>query len=85
MIIPSTYYSLLSFLIAGIASFCVYNVIDLPFAQILIAFAPGGVEAMIAMALLLNIDPTFVAAHHIMRLFILIGLIPYFMWRAKHK
>lgn len=82
---PSIAYSIVSFLLATFGALTVYLIVDLPFAQILIAFAPGGVEAMIAMSLLLNIDPTFVAAHHIMRLFVLIALIPLFTIRLKDK
>jgi hypothetical protein len=47
-----------------------------PFAQIWIAYAPGGVEGMAAMALSLHLDPVFVATHHIFRILALIGLLP---------
>lgn len=49
---------------------------DLSAAQIFVAFVPGGVEAMAAMALMLGIDPTYVAAHHLARLIFLTFLIP---------
>jgi uncharacterized protein len=32
-----------------------------------IAFAPGGLEAMALLALLLGLDPLFVGAHHMVR------------------
>lgn len=48
----------------------------LPFGQLLIAFAPGGLETMIAMSLLLDADPAYVAAHHVWRLIILTFLAP---------
>lgn len=58
--------------------------IDLPFAQLVVAFAPGGVEAMAAMAFALNLDPTFVATHHIARLFYLSFFVPLaLMWWGK--
>lgn len=38
-----------------------------------IAFAPGGLEAMIILAFLIGLDPAFVGAHHLVR-FILIAL-----------
>lgn len=50
--------------------------VDAPFSQILIAFAPGGVETMAAMALMMDVDATYVAAHHIWRLLILTFLAP---------
>lgn len=47
-----------------------------PISQLIVAFAPGGVEAMAAIALMLGIDPAFVAAHHVARLMMLTFLIP---------
>ena len=40
----------------------------LPFGQLWLAYAPGGVEAMAAMALALHLDPAFVGAHHVLRI-----------------
>jgi uncharacterized protein len=37
------------------------------FADILVAFAPGAMDAMLALALTLHIDPIFVGAHHLSR------------------
>ena len=46
-----------------------------PFADALVAFAPGGLEAMTMMAFALGLDPLFVGAHHIARfLFISLAL-----------
>jgi len=59
--------------------------LDLPMAQVLMAFVPGGVEAMAAMAVLLGADPAFVAAHHVMRLFMLTALVPLLIGRKKAK
>ncbi|MEM8554239.1 MAG: AbrB family transcriptional regulator [Pseudomonadota bacterium] len=42
----------------------------------LIAFAPGGVETMAAMAFMLQADPAYVALHHVVRIFSLTFLIP---------
>lgn len=39
----------------------------------IVAFAPGGLEAMIILAFLIGLDPAFVGAHHLVR-FILIAL-----------
>lgn len=40
----------------------------------IVAFAPGGLEAMIILAFLIGFDPAFVAAHHLVR-FVLIALL----------
>jgi membrane AbrB-like protein len=37
------------------------------FGDILVAFAPGAMDAMLALALTLHIDPIFVGAHHLSR------------------
>ncbi|MBE9640296.1 AbrB family transcriptional regulator [Salipiger mangrovisoli] len=50
-----------------------------PLGQILIAYAPGGVEAMAAIGLALGYDPAFVAAHHFARILILLVLVPVFL------
>lgn len=42
--------------------------LDLPFGQLWLAYAPGGVEAMAVMAFALHLDPAFVGAHHVLRI-----------------
>jgi membrane AbrB-like protein len=42
-------------------------VADLPLALTLLAFSPGGLDAMTIMAFALNLDPAYVAAHQIAR------------------
>jgi membrane AbrB-like protein len=36
-------------------------------SDVLVAFAPGAMDAMLALALTLHIDPIFVGAHHLSR------------------
>ena len=52
---------------------------------ILIAFAPGGLETMAAMSVILDTDPTFVASHHVARLLILTAIVPFFVLRGRGK
>jgi membrane AbrB-like protein len=40
---------------------------DVRFADVVVAFAPGAMDAMLALALTLHIDPIFVGAHHLSR------------------
>jgi uncharacterized protein len=64
--------SIVSALMAyGISAF-----LNIPFGQVWVAYAPGGVEAMAAMALSLDYDPTYVAAHHVFRIIFLILVLP---------
>ena len=48
----------------------------LPFGQVWVAYAPGGVEGMAAIAVSLGYDPVFVATHHVVRLLALIVALP---------
>ncbi len=57
-------------LFAAIAA-CVAGV---SFANSLVAFAPGGLEAMTVLALVLGLDPLYVGIHHLVR-FLGIGLV----------
>jgi hypothetical protein len=57
---------------AGLATL----VVPAQFSDIWLAFAPGGVEAMIALAFALNLDPLFVGVHHFFRLLALSALAP---------
>ena len=60
-----------SFAVAIVVSAIFVTVIVLTthvrFADIVVAFAPGAMDAMLALALTLHIDPIFVGAHHLSR------------------
>jgi membrane AbrB-like protein len=56
-------------LFAGLAA----NLARVGFADALVAFAPGGLEAMMVLALILGLDPLYVGIHHLAR-FLGIGL-----------
>jgi membrane AbrB-like protein len=71
--------TLLSYMAAAIGSFTVAIIIsaifvalvtlttEARFGDIVVAFAPGAMDAMLALALTLHIDPIFVGAHHLSR------------------
>jgi membrane AbrB-like protein len=50
--------------------------IKVSFVQALVAFAPGGLEAMTMMAFALGLDPLFVGAHHLARFFLISLTLP---------
>lgn len=56
--------------------------LGVPYGQVFVAFAPGGVEAMAVMAIALGYDPTYVAIHHLFRIFLLMALLP-LIFKAK--
>jgi len=52
----------------------VFMITDVRFSDIVVAFAPGAMDAMLALALTLHIDPVFVGAHHLAR-FVFVSLV----------
>jgi uncharacterized protein len=58
--------------------------LPLPFGQLWLAYAPGGVEAMAAMALALHLDPAFVGAHHVLRILGLNLISPLWLRNGSH-
>ncbi len=60
--------------------------LGMPFGATLIAYAPGGLEAMIVLALGLGIDPLFVSAHHFSRYFMINLSLPFIIqWLMKRQ
>ncbi len=74
--------TLVASIVTIVSAYLTSLVVPIDLVQLLIAFAPGGVEAMAAMAVIMQVDPTFVAAHHVIRLTILTILAPYILYRA---
>jgi membrane AbrB-like protein len=69
-------------LFAGVAAWLA----GVSFANGLVAFAPGGLEAMTVLALILGLDPLYVGIHHLVR-FLGIGLVLPFLigWLQRDK
>jgi membrane AbrB-like protein len=70
---------LIASLIAALFAVVVSLGLQLPFVQVWIAFAPGGLEAMAAMAIALGFDPAYVGTHHILRFIGLSIVVPIWM------
>ena len=66
----------LSLLVAGLFAGAIHMTLDIPYLTALLAFAPGGVAEMCLIAITFDIDPAFVAMHHLARIVILVGLAP---------
>ncbi len=75
--------TLIAFVVTVVFALLLVQFVALPLPQVLVAFAPGGVESMAAMAVIMNLDPTFVAAHHVWRLVILTFLAPLILGRSN--
>ena len=55
--------------IAAIFAAGLVGILSLPIAEVMIAYAPGAVDAMMLLALALHLDPVYVGAHHLVRIF----------------
>ena len=55
-------------IVSGLFAVVTANLVGLPLGQVWVAFAPGGLEVMAAMALAFDFDPAFVAFHHLVRI-----------------
>lgn len=53
--------------------------------QILMAYAPGALEAMVALAVITGVDAAFVAAHHAVRFFAISILVPIIAARQRSR
>ena len=58
------------------------GVLGLPIGEVMIAYAPGAVDAMMLLALALNLDPVYVGAHHLARIFFVSLAMPLLARRA---
>jgi membrane AbrB-like protein len=63
-------------LLSSVAAFAVAWALGMAPSHVLLAFAPGGIETMIAMGVVMGAVPGFVAACHITRLMVLSVLLP---------
>jgi hypothetical protein len=66
----------IAMVIAIIGAAITSDVAGLPISLTLLAFAPGGLEAMTIMAFALNLDPAYVAAHQVARYIGMVLLMP---------
>jgi uncharacterized protein len=64
-------------IIAAVFAVILINLSSLRVAEVMIAFAPGAVDAMMLLALALNLDPVYVGAHHLTRIFFVSLTMPF--------
>lgn len=51
--------------------------LDIPAAEVMVAYAPGAVDAMLLLALALSFDPVYVGTHHLVRIIFVMGTTPF--------
>lgn len=69
-------------LLASIVAVLISRLIGVPLNAVMIAFAPGGLETMAAMAVMMHADAAYVGSHHVLRLLFLSVLMP---WVLRKK
>ncbi len=68
--------------IAAVFAVVLISLVSVPLAEVIIAFAPGSVDAMMLLALALSLDPVYVGAHHLTRILLVSVAMPLF---ARHS
>jgi membrane AbrB-like protein len=71
--------------IAAMFGAVVIKLMVLPVPEVMMAFAPGSVDAMMLLALSLHLDPVYVGAHHVMRIFFVALATPFMVGREAGK
>jgi membrane AbrB-like protein len=66
-----------SFLVAAACAGLATFLLAIPYAETLVAFAPGALEAMTILAFALGLDPLYVGSHHLARFFLIALLLPF--------
>ena len=69
--------------ISGVTAVIVHLMTGLKLAGVLVAFAPGGVEAMILMGAAMGLDTLYISTHHVLRSIALNAVTPLFAPRRK--
>ncbi|WP_083191541.1 AbrB family transcriptional regulator [Salipiger sp. CCB-MM3] len=82
-ILPALGAVLIAVLVAAGFAAVTHLMLGLPFVEVWLAYAPGGIEAMTVMAYTLNLDPSFVSVHHVLRLLGLMLLAPLWLRRTE--
>jgi membrane AbrB-like protein len=59
-----------SLVVTAVIGIAVTLAVPLPVSDLIVAYAPGAVDAMMILALALHLDPVFVGAHHLTRVFV---------------
>lgn len=67
--------------ITAIFAAVLVQMVTLPLAEVMIAYAPGAVDAMLLLALALSLDPVYVGAHHLTRIFYVLLVMPFIVRR----
>lgn len=76
LIVPGLAIFFVTTAIAAIGAVLTAWFFGLNLAETLVAFAPGGLEAMVMLGLALGLDPLYVSSHHVARFVAIAALVP---------
>lgn len=62
--------------LSGLAGLAAFATLGIAFGKIALAYAPGALEALTVLAFQFNLDPAYVAAHHVVRFVGLALMVP---------
>lgn len=69
----------------GLAGILAVVLVDLPVPNVALAYAPGALEALTVLAFQFDIDPAYVAAHHVIRFFAIAMIVPLLAKRVSRR
>ena len=71
-------YFLILIIVCSLFVFIVYSITDFDLLSILLAFSPGGQAEINLIAIIVSVNLPYVALHHVLRLFLVMGIAPLF-------
>lgn len=77
LLLPSLLVLALSTLLAIAGGMAAAWLADISLAAALVAFAPGGLEAMVLLGLAMGLDPLYVSSHHVARFMMIALVVPF--------
>jgi len=63
-------------LISVLFAFVLFQITDVPFPVLLLSLMPGGLSEMSLIAIAMQLEPAFVALHHVVRMMVIVLLAP---------
>ncbi|WP_342453237.1 AbrB family transcriptional regulator [Jiella mangrovi] len=85
LLVPSLGCFALSLVGTGLAGIAAVVLVDLPAPNVALAYAPGALEALTVLAFQFDIDPAYVAAHHVVRFFAIAMVVPFLAKRVSRR
>lgn len=63
--------------LAALGAMVAWHFVGIPLADALVAYAPGGLEAMVMLGIALGLDPLYISSHHVLRFVMVAAVLPF--------